>query len=178
MRARYIVDTSKALEVILWLSSKCPGIDIYHIVKCAFYADKYHVNKFGRPITGDNYIADTYGPLGRTVYNLIREEPFEILALGGNGELPFSIGDRWEIVPDREANERRLSKSDVEALEYAVKEYAGRSFDELYAESHNDPAYIAANGGAMRYEDFIPADDPQREEKIEYLQEVAPSAVF
>ena len=178
MRARYVVDTSKALEVILWLSSECPGIDIYHIVKCAFYADKYHLNKFGRPITGDNYIADTYGPLGKTIYNLIRGEPFEILALGGNGQLPFSVGEQWQITPSRGANQRRLSESDREALRHALKEYAGRSFDELYVESHDDPAYIAANGGSMRYEDFIPEDDPQRQDKIEYIQEVASTAVL
>jgi hypothetical protein len=49
MSARYIPDTAKALEVILWLATECPGIDVYHVVKCAYYADKRHLNLYGRP---------------------------------------------------------------------------------------------------------------------------------
>lgn len=178
MSARYAVSTTKALEVILWLANRRPRIDFYHVVKCVFYADKYHLNKFGRPITGDNYIADTYGPLGRTVYGLLRHDPFEILALGGNGDLPFKVVGRYQIEATRDANLRRLSESDVEALQFSVDTYADKTFDELFIESHSDPAYIAAQGGSMRYEDLLAFDDPKREEKARYLAEVAPTAIF
>lgn len=178
MPARYAVNTAKALETIVWLASERPGIDVYHVVKCAFYADKYHLNKHGRPVAGDNYVADTYGPLGKTVYGLLRSDPFEILALGSNGDLPFEVVGRYQIRPTREANLRRLSNSDVESLRYALDTYADKTFDELFIESHNDPAYIAANGGAMRYEDLLALDDPQRREKAQYLGEVASSAVL
>jgi hypothetical protein len=163
----------------LWLASKRPQIDIYHVVKCAFYADKYHLNKYGRPIAGDHYVADTYGPLGRAVYGLIKGDPFEILALGGNGRLPFkTVGPRCQVIATRDANRNRLSASDVEALEWAFQHYADKTFDELYDESHEDPAYIAANGGTMRYEDLLAPDDPLRKEKARDLEERAPSALF
>jgi hypothetical protein len=178
MSARYAVNTSKALEVILWLATKRPGIDFYHIVKCAFYADKFHVNRHGRPIAGDNYVADTYGPLGRTIYGLLTGSPLEILALNGNGDLPFSIVGRYQVNATRGPNLRRLSESDVEALSHALDACADKSFDELFDESHRERAFIAANGGPIRYEDFFAYDDPDREEKIEDLEETASSAVF
>jgi hypothetical protein len=178
VRARYAVNTSKALEAIVWLAKRRPRIDFYHIVKCAFYADKYHINKFGRPIAGDQYIADTYGPLGKTIYGILRGDPIEMLALGGNGSLPFEIVGRWQILASRDANIHLLSDSDIEALDYAVDEFADRSFDDLYRKSHDDPAYMAANGGPMRFEDLIDEHDPDRREKIENIRENAPSAVF
>jgi hypothetical protein len=147
-------------------------------VKCAFYADKYHVNKYGRPIAGDHYVADTYGPLGKAVYGLINGDPFEILALGGNGDLPFTVGERWQVVATRDANGNRLSESDVEALEWAVVHYADMTFDELVDESHSEPAYLAAFGGTMRYEDLLNRADPMRRAKAEALEEIAESALL
>ena len=94
--AQYAVHTAKALETIVWLANARAGIDVYHVIKCAFFADKYHLNKYGRPIAGDNYIADTYGPLGRSVYRILNRDPIEMIALGGNGDLPVRIGERWQ----------------------------------------------------------------------------------
>lgn len=178
MTANYRVHTDKALEVIVWLANKRPHIDIYHVVKCAFYADKYHLNKYGRPIAGDHYVAETYGPLGKAVYGLMKGDPFEVLALGGNGDLPFMVGDDWRVAAAREANVNRLSPSDVEALEWAVANYAEKTFDELYEESHADPAYIAAEGGSMRYEHLLDPHDPQRAAKARALEEMAQSALL
>ena len=180
MTANFRVRTDKALEVIVWLANKRPHIDVYHVVKCAFYADKYHLNKYGRPIAGDKYEADTYGPLGKAVYGLMKGDPFEILALGGNGPLPISVDEAsgWQVVASREVNSNRLSESDIEALEWAVEHYADKTFDELFKESHADPAYIAAEGGTMRYEDFLAGDDPLRSEKAQDLQERAVSALL
>jgi uncharacterized phage-associated protein len=162
----------------VWLANRRPRIDIYHVVKCAFYADKYHVNKYGRPIAGDHYVADTYGPLGKAVYGLMNGDPFEILALGGNGDLPFTVGERWQVVATRDANSNRLSESDVEALEWAVRQYADMTFDELVDESHSEHAYLAAFGGTMRYEDLLNRADPMRKAKAEALEEIADSALL
>ena len=178
--ARYAVHTAKAVEVIVWLANAKPGIDIYHVVKCAFFADKDHLNRHGRPITGDDYDADTYGPLGRSVHRLLRRDPIEMLALGGNGILPFRVLDnaRWIVEVDRGANLQVLSKSDVDALQSAVEEVGDLSFNELVNRTHAEPAYIAANGGRMRFEDLLDRADPQGDEKAADLAETAPRAVF
>jgi hypothetical protein len=176
---RYIPSVGKALEVILWLADRKKGIDVYHIVKAAFYADKFHIAKYGRPVVGDVYRAAWSGPLPQIIYGLLRHEPIEILALGTNGVLPFKVeSGSFRVYPDRTANAKRLSTSDVEALQYGLAETADASFEELYQKTHRDPAYRNAIAGAMDYRDFIPLDDPQRMKKIEYLEEVAPFALF
>jgi hypothetical protein len=176
--ARYAIHTVKALETIVWLANALPGIDIYHIVKAAFYADKYHLNRYGRPIAGDDYQADMYGPSGQCVYRLLNGDPIEMLALGGNGTLPFTVGERWKVTADREANTRILSDSDIEALQHGLGAVAGRSFNELMAMTHQEKAYIAANGGRMKYEDLLDDEDPDRDEKAADLAETARFAVF
>lgn len=177
--ARYSAETSKACEVIIWLANRKPKIDVYHVVKCAFLADKYHLNEYGRPITGDTYNAAPYGPLGQVVYGLLSGEPFALLALGGNGQPPFSVNRSFpfDVTAVREANLDKLSGSDVEALEYAVREFADLSFDEIYLLTHNDPAYANADGFSMRYEDFL-SSSKDRDEKIQYIRETAPHVVF
>jgi hypothetical protein len=176
--ARYAVHTTKALETIVWLANASPGIDIYHIVKAAFYADKHHLNSYGRPIAGDDYQADMYGPLGKCMYRLLNADPMEMLALGGNGALPFAVGERWRVTADREANLRVLSDSDVEALHHGLTMVEGRSFNELVRMTHDEKAYVEANGGRMKYEDLLDESDPDRDEKAEDLTETARYAVF
>ena len=175
MAARYAVNTSKTLEIILWLANALPGIDIYHVVKAAFYADKHHLNQYGRPIAGDDYMADQYGPLGDVIYGLLKGDPLERIALGGNGELPFTIEGRFQVCVQRGPNMRRLSESEIGALMVGLAFVADKSFDELVEISHREAAYIAAEGGRMQYEDLIEPPDP---EKIAYLAETAPSAAL
>jgi len=175
MVARYAVNTSKALEVILWLASERPGIDVYHVVKSAFYADKHHVNQYGRPIAGDDYIADQYGPLGDVIYGLLKGDPIEILALGGNGDLPFTIEGRFQVCAQRGPNAQRLSASEVAALRVGLDFVADKTFDELVDISHRETAYIAAEGGRMQYEHLL---EPPDKEKAAYLAETASSAAL
>jgi uncharacterized phage-associated protein len=82
MTAVYRVHTAKALETILWLATARPGIDIYHLVKAVYFADRRHVTEFGRPIFGENYQAQAYGPVGSTVYGLLKGDPMEQFGVG------------------------------------------------------------------------------------------------
>jgi hypothetical protein len=176
---RYVPSVAKALEVILWIAERRPGIDIYHLVKAAFFADKHHVAHYGRPIIGDVYRAAWFGPLPQVIYGLLRHEPIELLALAHNGPLPFQVDPgSYRVTAGRAPNTRKLSASDVEALEHGLKEVDGTSFNQLFEKTHRDPAYLNAIAGTMDYRDFIPQDDPQRKAKIEYLEEVAPVAVL
>lgn len=102
----------------------------------------------------------------------------EILALGNSGPLPFRVDDAFRVYGERGPNLDRLSLSDVEALEHGLQEVAGKSFDELLELTHRDPAFQRAANGIIDYRDLIPDDDPQKQEKVEYLEEVASIAVL
>jgi hypothetical protein len=174
----YSANVRKALEVILWFAEKSPSVDVYHVVKAAFYADKSHIRKYGRPITGDSYIADTYGPLPKVIYGILRRDPFELLALNSNGDIPARLEHDVFVKGERAPNRALLSKSDEAALEEGWQFVKDKSFDDLYHLTHSDRAYQRANGGRMDYRDFLDEHDKDYAEKAAYIEESAPSAVF
>lgn len=178
MRPQYVPHTAKAVEAILWLVERRPGFDIYHIVKAAYFADKYHIAAYGRPICGDIYSAGPYGPLPQVMYGLLKHDPLELLALEGNGDVPFTVGQRFQVIGTRGPNLRKLSKTDVEALEVGFEHVRDRSFNAIYDETHDDPAYIRADGLRMDYRDFIADEDPRKESKALLIEETAAYAVF
>lgn len=49
-KVSYRINYEKAIEAIVWLVNEKPEIDLYHISKVLFYADKAHLNKYARPL--------------------------------------------------------------------------------------------------------------------------------
>lgn len=179
-KPRYTASACKALEVILWLAERSENTaDIYHVVKAVFFADKYHVARHGRPLVGDDYRAAMWGPLPQVVYNLLQKKPFEILALGSNGYVPFQVsGETFIVTGERAPNLDWLSESDVEALEFGWLYVRSMTFDQLVVETHADPAWARSVGGLMDYRDFIGDDDENAEIKRRDLEETAAYMYF
>lgn len=169
-KIRFKVNIKKTLEAILYVSSKCPDVGFHSICKLFFYADIYHLNTYGRPVFGDEYEALQYGPVPRTTYNLLKQDPLLFEAL--NEDQPFEVikkGTKPIVIPHREAEMDYFSKSDIEALNYAIENFSTLSFKELTKISHEHPAWINAGSfGRMDYEDFI---DPSNKELIFDLKE-------
>lgn len=70
---QYRINYTKAIETILWLVNQKPDLDIYHIGKAIFYAEKYHLNRYARPIIGDVYQKGDYGPFPSTIRDIIQQ---------------------------------------------------------------------------------------------------------
>lgn len=179
-KPRYPASASKALEAILWLAERSNNqADVYRVVKAMFFADKWHVSNYGRPILGDTYRAATWGPLGQVVYNLLRKQPFEVLALGGNGHIPFSVDKNSYLVKaERGPNLNLLSRSDILALEHGWEAVRGKSFSQLVRETHDDPAWLRSEGDMMDYRDFLSDDEENVDLKRERLAEDAAYSYF
>lgn len=167
---KFQVNIKKALEAILYIASVCPEVGFHAICKLFFYADIYHINKYGRPVFGDEYQAWQYGPVPIATYNLLKQEPLLFEALGE--DQPFIVekkGTKPVVVPQRKADMDYFSKSDIEALNYAIEHFSAMSFGELTEVSHKHPAWKNAQSfGTMNYEDFI---DPSNHDLIHELQE-------
>lgn len=177
------VNPNKALEVVLWLANKNQGLGYHAILKLIFFADKYHLNRFHRPIVGDHYVAMRYGPVASATYDILKMDPLAAEMTGEN-PLPFEVlfhGNRPNVKPKRQANLDILSESDVKALEYSFATYGHMDFNELSRITHKDPAYAKAEkrglNSEIRYEDFIENSD-YRNEIIQDLREIAQDLVF
>jgi hypothetical protein len=123
----------------------------YDIVKSLFFADRAHLNNFGRPITFDNYVAMKHGPVPSLAYDLLKGNEFALTNYGvgplpwvrraadhlGLGCFTFTNSTNGDL-------EQVLSPSDMESLSEALTIISGLTFGQVRELTHNDPAYKEA----------------------------------
>ena len=145
-----------------------PYLTYYKICKLLFLADKYHLVRYGRPITGDVYCALPYGP--------VPSEALDLLKALSKGD--YEDDERVERMASKLIIDRRfrypqfsttdvpeltdLSRSDITSLDKVVKEFGRMNFDQLKSITHAVYAYRKTRNNRahqMRYEDFF-SDDP------------------
>ena len=78
MTIRFEMNANKVIEVLTWLANEQPGIGAFHVSKVLYYADKEHLNLYGRPVVGDTYIRMEFGPVPSKTYDLIKKENLEL----------------------------------------------------------------------------------------------------
>ncbi|MHC8509664.1 MAG: Panacea domain-containing protein [Rhodospirillales bacterium] len=167
MSIQFKFNPLKALEAVLWLANQKPGITLHTVSKVLFFADRRHLNAYGRPVLGDKYAAMDYGPVPSATYEILKGDPIAVEALGG-GPLPFEVRGNFHVHAARAAETALLSESDVECLAASLAENGDLSFSQLVEKSHNDPAYRPAEEHWMDYANFLDADE-LRAERIEDL---------
>lgn len=129
-----------------------------------FFAEKWHLNEYGRPILGDTYDALPHGPVARTVYGLLKQDDALIAQFlaercGLDEGLPFSVYNRYWVKASRPARLAAFSESEIDALQWSYDKYSSMSFRQLHELTHAEPAWRNARerGGIMRYEDMLDA---------------------
>jgi len=142
MRFKSKFDARKAIEVLLYIAARVP--DMYKALKVLYFADLEHLQRYGRQICGDSYVAMRHGPVPSGAYDLVK------LARGeGLGWADYPIREDFAvqdvtIIPRREANLALLSASDVECLDLAIERVRPLSFGQLRQLSH-DAAFAASD---------------------------------
>ena len=66
-------EMEKAVQAINYIiqTLELKHIDKLDALKLVFLADRYHLRKYGRPITNDEYWAMTYGPVASSVKDIV-----------------------------------------------------------------------------------------------------------
>lgn len=145
---RFRLNHDKCIQGIHWIAKHKPGVTQYYIGKIFFFADKQHVIDWGRPISGDRYVAVEHGPVPSTIYDLIKDtggEPDEIAdKLNERVDFVSRGNKRLVYVKNGEFDFPDLSETDKEYLEYSTCTYGTKTFTELKEISHKDPAFNAA----------------------------------
>jgi len=110
-------------------------------LKLVFFADRYHLRKYGRLVSSDNYVAMEYGPVGSTTRDVLQENEITL----GKGFLDY-VGQyiqtqEYEFSCSKDVDDDELSKSDVEALDFALKTFGHFSQYELADITHDYPEW-------------------------------------
>lgn len=174
------LDFDKAVAVLLFLA-RADGVEKFDeskACKLLFLADKRHLVKYGRTITGDSYSALPWGPIPSNILDALTR-----LIEKKSGRLENALDvDRTfrypRLIAKRAFDETVLSKSDIEILQEIAKEFGSKSFNELKAITHEAAAYKNAwreesliKSFPMRLLDFFEEDEDAiagvREEVIE-----------
>jgi uncharacterized phage-associated protein len=142
----------RALESILFVSSRLGNPDIHAVLKLRYFADKLHMSRYGFIASGDSYSAMKFGPVASETYNLLKAARGE-----RNGWIDDSypeivsgnlVVNKDQVKPLRDANAALLAASDVECLEEAIETYGKMKFDERTRLSH-DAAWAGAWAAAV-----------------------------
>jgi uncharacterized phage-associated protein len=174
---RFKVSYDKVIETIIWLAKKKPGIDIYHVAKVLFYADKIHINKYARPVIGDTYIKMQNGHAPSAVRDLITENSWLSPKQLEKVKNSLQIGSKTEyykLVATREPDLNYFSKSDLECLAVSLNKYGELSFDDLYDLTHTEKSYYeAAPNESIDYALLIDNNNPLKDDILEHMKEIS-----
>lgn len=172
---RFNFNESKTVEFLVFIAARWPGITPFFVAKVLFFADRDHLRAYGRPVTGDVYIAMPDGPVPSHVYDMVKGN----LDFFGDPEaiavaLRVDRNQRYpRLYAERDPNLDLLSETDITALRRSVSFCQERSFRDLSNLTHQEVAWIeAAPNGEINPEKLVPED--MREE----VREAAAYAVL
>ncbi len=136
----------KTIESLLFIINQVG--DLWKALKILYFADKHHLNKYGRFIAGDTYIAMKNGAVPSLAYDVIKLSR-------GDGRVKFDesenidikqsikVQNNDELIANRVPNLKYLSETDIECLTLSLEENKNLSKIELWIKSHeNDIAYM------------------------------------
>ncbi len=129
-------DFMKASQVLNYLASRFGGkVDKLRAIKLIYLADKYHLRRYGRLITGDQYIAMNYGPVQSGVKDIADLSDF----LGEEEKKyasKFIAKEGHDIKSIKEVANEELSQTDLEALEFVFERFGSLNNFDLIELTH------------------------------------------
>jgi uncharacterized phage-associated protein len=157
---RFRFDPQKLVQALAFFSQRgVRDLDKMKAAKLLFHADKCHLLKYGRPVIGDQYACMEYGPVPSTSLNVMRD------VIDQDPSFPPVVKDLFDeyLTVERpffrkyavfrarkEADLDVFSDSDIEALDYALKNHGSKPAWKLSQESHEEPAWKLANQNRTR----------------------------
>jgi uncharacterized phage-associated protein len=171
---RFTFDEKKALEALILIAKEWPDVTAFYAAKVVFFADKEHLNKYGRPVFGDRYIAMDNGPVPSVIYDWFKgnlDRVGDPQAITNAIDLDRS-GVYVKAKARREPDLQFLSASDVSAIRNAVAFCKKHSVPELSRISHDDPAWREADLNA-EMDPALMIDGDHRDEMIQVAKEFA-----
>lgn len=169
----------KATQALNYFASQSAGeINKLKALKLIYFADRYHLRTYGRPITNDRYLAMNYGPVASSCKDLAEMSDFL-----GSEESDYAkrflspSGHDYKSIAKSDTSE--FSETDLEALAFAWSKYGNMSEFDLAEKTHQFPEWKqhedrlqspSESRIPMHYKDFI--DNPPK--GVDSLEPLSP----
>ncbi len=141
-RISFNFDYKKATQELNYFALKEGGdINKMKALKLIYFADRFHLRKYGRLITNDIYFAMDYGPVPSNVKDIAEETSFL-----GDSEKDYSsqyisVIDNLTFKSVNPVDNGIFSDSDVEALDYIWERFGHLDQFELADITHEYPEW-------------------------------------
>lgn len=143
------------------------SINKMKVIKLIYFADKYHLRKYGRPISNDEYYAMPYGPVGSGAKDIAEMSDFLAPEEKEYASNYINSVEKYYVTTTKKVDENVLSDSDLEALKFSWEKFGSLAEFRLARLSHEYPEWQKHEENLkslsrirMNYEDFL--DDPER----------------
>lgn len=155
-----------ATQALNYLAGKSGGtLNKLKALKLIYFADRYHLRKYGRPITGDEYLAMPYGPVASSVKDIAEMSSFLDPKVASYAKYFVAPVNKHVFRSVASVDTDPLSESDIEALDFAWDHFGGLDKFELAELTHAYPEWKRHESALkhianvrMDYLDFL--DDP------------------
>jgi len=154
----------KATQMLNFLALKDSGkMNKLKALKLVYFADRYHLRQYGRPISNDRYLAMNFGPVASSCKDLAEMSDF----LGTEEKKyaeQFLQPDGHDYCSKSGLDRSEFSETDLEALEFVWREYGARGEFDLAELTHAFPEWKQHEARlesptesrvTMRYSDFL-----------------------
>jgi len=169
-------DQRKALHALLFVVTHLSKpANVYNVLKCVYYADRKHLQEYGRQIYGETFYALEHGPVPSAAYEIVKyangrakwdlrfPEAIELLEVND-----IYLSARGAVDTDL------LSRSDMACLLDAARKYGRMSFGRLKKLSHQGKAFENAGpNGEMKLSDLV-GELKESEAVASHLRDRAP----
>jgi len=185
-------DYRKATQCLNYLALKAgKSIDKLKVLKLIYFADRYHLRKYGRLITNDIYFAMELGPVASSTKDIAGGSEFLDETESKYANEYLHTRPQHKLVSNKLVDTDVFSESDIEALDFAWNKFGHLSPSALVELTHKYPEWdrnketLLLNPRIeMKIEDFL--DDPitedvercfeltseDRKESLEQLEEM------
>lgn len=182
----------KATQALNFFAIKSGGeINKMKALKLVFFADRYHIRKYARPITNCEYRAMDFGPVASEVKDIAEFTDFASKISKEYAQDFIEKIGQYTIRSKANLVEKVFSKSDLEALQFAWEKFGRINEFDLAELTHKYPewkrheeALKSQSSVMMDYEDFF-KDPPstfdkcfdlsaeEKTAKLDYLKELS-----
>ncbi|MCP4091515.1 MAG: SocA family protein [Gammaproteobacteria bacterium] len=169
-------DSEKTVEAIVYIAERLrpQNSTIYTVVKLLYFADRIHLNDFGRLITGDRYVAMRNGPVPSKSYDIVKSVRGDGCSINAaHASSSFNITGKYNLVPLRKADVDLFSDSEIESLDKVIRKDGSKSFGELKRKSH-DPAFKEADDNDFMSLESIVRSLPNSESLLKHISDPFP----
>lgn len=139
-------EPEKAIAAIAYLAERAKTT-LYPVMKMMYLADRMHLERYGRFIAGDAYVAMPEGPVPKGSYNLVKAARGEKLAVPGCEQAMevFACGADHALRVRIAVDYDELSRSDIECLDWAL-DHMKRNGKDVVVKDAYDAAWEKVRG--------------------------------